>query len=452
MYIRGYVEIQCRSKLIIIGEYGGALEELNRADRDAVAAEARRVFALNEVDMTQDYFHMPNWEFYPSMFAWDSAYHAVTMLHIDPDKAKRELETLFRQVSADGHMPHEVLIPCPATRAQPIRNVMRWIARRHYDSLGASRLVDPPIYVYAALLVFERTGDRQWLGRIWKNLCRCLDYLLEERDLFGDGLVSILHPWEAGTDLSLQLLPALGIDPSRRSDSLQATTYAVLLDRFCNRFNWDPEALKAENRFVVEDLTVNCITIRALDSAAALAMHADDEPTVRRYRSRAALMAEALESVCWDEAAGCYYPRWDARAPRLARVKSAASLLPLFTGRCEPARAERLIADHLLDPGEFWAEYLLPFNAHDELAGVRPWVENKLWCGHCIWINFNWMMAIALVENGRVEEARELTSRTVKMILREGFWEYYDSRTGAGRRIRDFNWPGLALDMISRCT
>jgi Mannosylglycerate hydrolase MGH1-like glycoside hydrolase domain len=427
------------------------LEELTRADWDDLAAEAGRVYACNEVDITDDYFHMPNREFYPSMFAWDSAYHAVTMLHIDPEKSKRELETLFRQVSADGHMPHEMLIQCPATRAQTMRNLMRWMARRHYDPQGASRLVDPPIYVYAALLVFQGTGDRQWLARIWKNLCRCLDYLLDERDLFGDGLVSILHPWESGTDLSPQLLPALGIDPSRRRDWLQAGTYAVLLDRFCNRFNWNPAALKDENRFVVEDLTINCITIRALDSAAALAKHIGDENAARRFSSHAAKMAEAIENICWDESAGCYFPRWDVRAPRLARAKTAASLLPLFTGRCEPARADRLIAEHLVDPGEFWTEYLLPFNAHDELASARRWIEDKLWCGHCIWINFNWMIAIALVENGRAAQARELTSRTVSMILREGFWEYYDSRTGAGKRIRDFNWPGLALDMISRC-
>jgi Mannosylglycerate hydrolase MGH1-like glycoside hydrolase domain len=426
------------------------MEEPTGEDRGAIEAEAQRVLTLNEVDISGDYYHMPNWRHYPSLFAWDSAYHAVTMLHLNPEKARRELETLFRQVAPDGHMPHEVLVPCAATRAHPLRNLMRPVVQWHYDSRGASHLVDPPVYVYAALLTFRKTGDREWLLRIWEDLCRCLDYLLEERDLFGDGLVSILHPWEAGTDLSPQLLPALGIHPSRRSDVLQSNFYAALLYRFCNRYGWDPQALKAENRFVVEDLTMNCITIRALDSAAELAVHADDELAAMRYRSRAALMADAIDDICWDEGHGCYYPRWNTQAPLTARVRTAASLLPLFTGRCRAERAERLIEEHLLDPAEFWTEYLLPFNPHDELTGSRPWVERKLWCGHCIWINFNWMLAIALLEHGREREARELTRRTVTMIGREGFWEYYDSRTGRGRRIRDFNWPGLALDMLDR--
>ena len=402
------------------------------------------------MDITEDYYHMPNARAYPSLFAWDSAYHAVTMTHIDPRKAALELQTLFRHVAADGHMPHEVLVPCAATRARPLRNFMRWVVQWEYDSRKASHLVDPPVYVYAAELVFDRTHDRQWLSGIWEGLCRCLDYLLDERDVFGDGLVSIFHPWEAGTDLSPQLLPALGMYPSRRFDVVQSTLYAALLYRFCNTYCWDPEALARENRFVVEDLTINCITIRALDSASRLASAVGDHLAESRYRSRREQMAEALECVCWDEATGCYYPRWDARQPRLAKVKTAASLLPLFAGTSPPGRLERLVREHLLDEACFWAPYLLPFNPHDELSGARPWVESRLWAGHCIWINFNWMLAIGLSENGHRETARELTRRTVRMIEREGFWEYYDSLTGKGKRMRDFTWPGLVLDMMSR--
>ncbi len=426
------------------------MEELTGADRYAVTDETARVYGLNEVDITPDYYHMPNWRFYPSLFAWDSAYHAVTMLHLDPTKATRELETLFRQVSPDGHMPHEVLVPCAATRAHPLKNFMRWMVQWGYDSRHASHLVDPPVFVYAAELAYARTADDKWLSRIWENLCRCLDYLLDERDLFDDGLVSVLHPWEAGTDLSPQLLPALGIDPARRLDILKTTSYAAMLYRFNLEYGWDAQALREQNRFVVEDLTMNCVTIRALQSAARLAPEVGDYLAAERFRSRAASMAEALERICWDESAGCYFPRWDALEPRLARVKTAASLLPLFAGSRAHGRARHLVGEHLLKPREFWTEYLLPFNPHDEFTAARPWVEDKLWAGHCIWINFNWMMAIGLGESGHEEEARELTRRTVRMIEREGFWEYYDSRSGKGRRLRDFNWPGLALDMMAR--
>jgi glycogen debranching enzyme len=426
------------------------LRDLTHDDWLKIVEQTTSVYAANEVDTGAEYYHMPQSFFYPSFFAWDSGFNSVAMLHLDPDCSKRELETLFRQVAVDGHMPHEVLIPCAATRARPVRNFMRWLVQWEYDSSGASHMIDPPVYVYAARMVYEKTQDAEWLDGIWGDLCRLLDYLLDERDLFGDGLVAIVHPWEAGTDLSPQFLPALGIDPAKRTDVLQATSYAALLYRFCNRLGWDTEQLKQENKFVFEDLTINSITIRALSSAAALASVVGDDEAARRYRSAAVRMSAALDQVAWDEADGCYFPRWDTALKRTSRVKTAASLMPLFSGMCRPDRAARLAEEHALNPDEFWTGHAFPFNPADELEGNRPWIEKKLWAGHCIWINFNWMIAIGLGENGFMDAARELTRRTVLMIREQGFWEYYDSRTGEGRRMQGFTWPGLALDMMAR--
>ncbi|MBU1670254.1 MAG: hypothetical protein KJ993_04075 [Actinobacteria bacterium] len=423
---------------------------LTTRDWDRLKAETARVYAANEVEAGDAYFHMPNAHFYPSLFAWDSGFQAVAMCHLDPVKAARELATLFAQVAPDGHMPHEVLLPPAASRASLARNFTRWLVQWEYDSRRASHLVDPPTYVCAAEQVYELTGDRRWLESVWENLRRCLDYLADERDLFGDGLVTILHPWEAGTDLSPQFFEALGVDPRRDLSVIDATLYAIRLYRFCNRRGWDPTLLFDENRFAIEDLTVNCITVRALLCASRLASEVGDELTASNFRSRARSMADAIDRICWDEGAGCYFPRWNAAQPRLSRVKTAASLLPLFTGLCDAGRATRLVKEHLLDPDEFAGEYVVPFNPEDELAGFRPWVEKKLWAAHCIWINFNWMLAIGLAENGFEEEARRVTESTAELVGREGFWEYYDSRTGEGRRMRDFTWPGLVLDMIAR--
>jgi neutral trehalase len=168
------------------------------------------------------------------------------------------------------------------------------------------------------------------------------------------------------------------------------------------------------------------------------------------YKRWAEKIMDALEGLLWDEKAGCYFPRFGHRRPRLLRRRTAASLLPLFTGLCRRERAERLISEHLLDPGSFWSPYGVPFNPAPELSGAKPWVDRHLWSGHCVWTNFCWMLSIGLGEYGYAEEAREMTARVVRMVLREGFYEYYDSRNGEGRRIPDFCWPALALDMMSR--
>lgn len=426
------------------------MEQLDKSHRQRLHEEAVRVYKSNEVALPFDYYHMPSAHFYPSLFAWDSGFQSAVMLHIDEKKAMWELETLFKQVAADGHLPHEVLFPCPATRRRPMRNFMRWISQWAYDSNNASYLIDPPIYVVAAESVFQKTKDIHWLKRIWNNLSGCLDYLIERRDLFNDGMVSILHPWEAGTDMSPQFFPAMKLDKTNGSHAVKSLVTTGFLYLYCRLHSWNPETLKKKNRFVVEDLTVNCITIKALKSAAKLAGVLGKVTTADRYRLQADRMADCIEEAFWDDEFCCYYPRWNAEELELSRTKTAASLLPLFAGTCSEERARRLVEKHVLKNEEFWADHLLPFNPHDELAGARPWMEKRIWAGHCIWINFNWMVSIGLSEYGHSEAARELTRKTVLMILDQGFYEYYDSRNGEGKRVLDFTWPGLALDMIAR--
>jgi neutral trehalase len=169
-----------------------------------------------------------------------------------------------------------------------------------------------------------------------------------------------------------------------------------------------------------------------------------------RYAARARAIMDAMDELCWDEEAGCYYPRFGSRRPRLARRKTADSLMPLFGGLCGAERARRLVEEHLLNPREFFTEYPVPFNPAVELAGEGKWVEKRLWAGHCVWINISWMLAVTLGEYGYGEAAREITRRVARMVLREGFWEFYDSRDGSGKRIPDFCWPALTLDMVSR--
>lgn len=422
---------------------------LTGEDWERLVEASGDVFALNEVDDGDIFYHMPSYHHYPSLFAWDSGFHAAALSHLDADKAARELETLFGQVSHDGHLPHEILLPSRASHPW-LRRLQTLLVRWEFDRSGASMMVDPPSYHFAAELVYRKSGDGEWLEGVWDNMRVCLDYLLDARNAQGNGLVTIFHPWESGTDLSPQFFRAMGLEGQRRRNALRSVLYPTFLFAFNRLKRWDVSRLLEADRFVCEELTINCLTIRACRSMAFLAGELGRADEKERYELRAREMMNALDELCWDDNEGCYFPRFGHLKPRLARRRTADSLMPLFTGLCERERARRLVEEHLLDPGEFWTEYLVPFNPADELAAAEPWVEKRLWSGHCIWINFCWMLAIGLSEYGYTEEAREVTRRTVRMILREGFFEYYDSRTGEGRRIQDFCWPALGLDMMSR--
>jgi Mannosylglycerate hydrolase MGH1-like glycoside hydrolase domain len=418
-------------------------------DWKELAGEARRVFALNEVDQGEVYYHMPSHNHYPSLFGWDSGFHAAAMTHLDVKKAERELETLFRQVGADGHLPHEVLLP-NSYSTRWTRGLQTRLVRWEFDGRGASFMVDPPSYHYAAEMAYRRNGDLAWLRRIFPLMCRSLDYLLLTRNIRGEGLISILHPWESGTDMSPQFFQAMGIRDRGMCSSARAWLYPAWLYAFNRAAGWRAGRLARANHFVCEDLTINCLAVRACRSMSFLACELGRRHEEGRYRRQAEKMMDAMDGLLWDEREGCYFPRFGYRRPRLLRRRTAASLLPLFTGMCRKERAERLIGEHLLDPASFWTTYPVPFNPAPELKGTGGWADNHLWAGHCVWTNFSWMLSIGLGEYGHIEEAREMTARVVRMVLREGFYEYYDARSGGGRRIPDFCWPALTLDMMAR--
>jgi hypothetical protein len=432
-------------------DYGTGIEPgpLTRAEWEKLIIESNRVFTLNEVDQGDTYYHMPSRYHYPSLFAWDSGFHAAAMCHLDAIKAARELETLFNQVGENGHLPHEVLLPNQYS-TRWTRGLQTRLVKWEFDGRGASFMIDPPSYHFAAEAVFRRTGDKKWLRRIWPRMRSCLDYLVDKRDVLGDGLVAIFHPWESGTDLSPQFFVDIGIRAYSRLGALRSHIYPAALYASHRLRGWDSRHMSKADSFVCEDLTVNCLAVRAYLSMSYLAGELGHQEEVNRFRDRARKIMDAIEEICWDEDSGCYYPRLGYRNPHLARQKTAASMLPLFTGLCRRERVERIVEDHLLNTSEFWREYLIPFNPADELSGSASWVDKHLWAGNCIWINFCWMLAIGLGENGYDREAKEVTRRVVRMILREGFYEYYDSRNGRGRRIFDFCWPALALDMAAR--
>ena len=341
---------------------------LDAGDWSRLREESRRVFALNEVERDDIYYHMPSHHHYPSLFAWDSGFHAAAMLHLDAAKAERELETLFRQRGRDGHLPHETLLPHRASRPWR-RGAVTLLTRWGFDRDGASYMVDPPSYHYAAELVFRRTRNRDWLQRVWGGMRRSLDFLLEERDAHGDGLVTIFHPWESGTDMSPQFFSAMGLDRSGWRNALRSNLYPTALFALNLLKGWDAKKLAAADRFACQELTMNCLAIRACRSMSRLAGELGRKKEEERYGRRAQAMMDALDEHCWDEGEGCYFPRFGMGRPRLARRKTADSLMPLYTGLCRRDRVERLIEEHLLTRTSSGASIPCPSTRRESCGG-----------------------------------------------------------------------------------
>ena len=408
--------------------------------------EALDVFEANRVESEFGLFHLPSSETYRAFFAWDSGWNVIALSLLDPESAYEELATIFSFQTEDGRIPHEVLIP-GLEETDPIRIISKFFVRRQYDDQGRSRFIDPPSFLIAAEILYRHSGDERILTLL-PAMEACVDYLLGPRDLFGDGLVSIIHPWESGTDSAPVFDEPMGIDISNPLVFIDyLIKYPTLLNSYANQ-NWDLDQIAQTNRFVFEDVGLNGLTAAGLMSMATLYDEAGKPDDADRCRQRAQAMITTMETVLWDDQLGFFYPHYDLETPKVPQRRSITGLAPLITGLVDEEIALRLIEDGLLSDDHFSGPHPVPFNSISEIEDHIPMEGTLLWRGHCIWINMNWIAARVAATYGYDTLAREITLATAEMVDREGFREFYDSRTGEGDGANLFTWPALVLDMI----
>jgi hypothetical protein len=338
-------------------------------------------------------------------------------------------------------VPHEAVLPDLAPRDEGLGDM-------YFDEQGRCRVIDPPSSLIAAEVLYRKTQDPRILALL-PAMQKCLDYLMRERDLLGDGLVSIIHPWESGTDQAPVYDRPLGINPLDPLASYKSFKQGRAILKNCYDLDWDLPRIGASDMFVVEDLCLNGITAAGALSLANL-YEADNQPGPAAVaRGTAENMAAAMERYCWNDERGFFYPRWSVKRKEPQLRTCASGFLPLLTGLIDPAKARRLFDEDLLNPRRFNTPYVVPFNSEEELnREFNPIFQANLWRGRCVWVNMSWMAARAASLYGRNDMARDITRRNARMIGRAGFREWYHPRSGRGKGAKGFTWPALILDMI----
>jgi glycogen debranching enzyme len=129
------------------------------------------------------------------------------------------------------------------------------------------------------------------------------------------------------------------------------------------------------------------------------------------------------------------------------KVMTVSNLFPLLLPHLPDGYAEYILK-LLRDPNKFWTPYPVPSVAADEPTFDPDRTEQLIWRGPS-WININWYLVIGLMRHRFLTEAQELAERTIAMVEREGFWEFYQPFTGKGMRIKDFGWSTLAATFDS---
>jgi len=428
------------------GQNRSALLEDPESLREKILLEARRIFSLNLVDSKIGRFHLPSNTNYPRFYAWDSGWNVISQSAFDPDGAYQELAAIFNYLQVDsGAVAHEALVPEFQKAKDP---TFQAFGNDYFDAQGKCRIIDPPSFLVAAEVLYNKTKDQRILSLLPK-MQKCLDYLTGPRDLFGDGLVSIIHPWESGTDLAPVFDEAFGVNVNNPFSFIKigAKFKKFITDAYED--GWDLKKIAAQNEFVFEDLCMNGLTAAGALSMSNLYLAAGKKENADRCQAIAQKMTSAMEKICWDNERGFFFPRWDLERKKIAKRTSVPGMLPLLTGMVSQKKAQRVIDNYLLSPEQFWGPWLVPFNSIKEMKAENTmFVRTQLWRGPCIWINMNWMAARVAAKYGRLDVAKKITKNTAAMISDSGFREYYNPDTGKGQGATIFTWPALALDMI----
>ncbi|NDJ53767.1 MAG: hypothetical protein GYB68_11865 [Chloroflexi bacterium] len=180
------------------------------------------------------------------LMQWDSVFHALGMLHINPRMAWYFIKSVFDTQQEDGLIPH-----------------MTGPGGEH------SKIGHPPVLGWGVWEVYERLDDKLILHDALPILEKYLNWHFNQRDLDRDGLLE----WHRGD--------AVGMEGSPRFDH--------------------------HDRLEVLDL--NVFTALDMSYVAMLLYEMGRTTQAAEWQSRSSLLSAQVHRYMWDEEDGFYYDR-----------------------------------------------------------------------------------------------------------------------------------------------
>ena len=363
---------------------------------------------------------------YANQFLWDSCFHAIIWRWIDPQKAQEELLSLASRQVTNG--PDAGMLP----HCNYWRNDGNWL----WSQPERSSITQPPLLAVAAQLVFEHSHDPEFLAQIYEKVASYHDWFDRRRDPDQDGLVCIIHPWEAGGDAPPRWDHFLGLEKYVPEDGRAAR---ITMVEELVRCDYDPTLLAQHGGFHVESLEINAIRAADLEAMAVLAQALGKPAESEAWLSRAEAVRHGFRSKMIVD--GFPYDLAGLEEVPILQA-NAAQFVTLFGGLPTAEQADRLVGQ--LHAANFWTAFPITNTPTDS----PEYAPENYWRGN-VWPCLNWLIYQGLRRYGYDDIANELASRSFALLKQSGFWEYYHPETGQGLGGRSFSWAAVLLDMIA---
>jgi len=125
----------------------------------------------------------------------------------------------------DGRIPQQINWRYKPGFSNPLKP--RLYTKNEYNDL-----TQMPVFPYSLRSIYNATGDVGLLREFVPKLIKHFDWWRTNRVLDDTGLVTILHPWESGLDLTPAYDAALGVDSASRARPAWRQMYVALCQSF----------------------------------------------------------------------------------------------------------------------------------------------------------------------------------------------------------------------------
>jgi hypothetical protein len=349
-----------------------------------------------------------NWGGYV-IFDWDT-FFAATMASIgDRDLAYADAIETLRSETQQGFVPNYA---------------------RSGDWKSSDRS-EPPVGSITVLGIYQRFHDRWFLREAFAPLMRWNLWWARNRDVQG------YLAW--GSDGNNA--------PADLDDDARGTRAGAILESGLDNSPMYDDATynAATHTLEFADVGLMSMYIADCDALATIADELGEAAAASEIRQRATRYRARLATL-WNDDAGIFLNK-DLHTGQFSFRLSPTNFYPLLAKAATPQQAEVMIKNHLLNPKEFWGEWIIPSIARDDPA----FKDQNYWRGR-IWGPMNYLVYLGLRNYNEPEVQRQFAEKSYELFLQE--WnknghvhENYNSMTGTGDDVhssdRFYHWGAL---------
>ncbi len=348
-----------------------------------------------------------------ALFDWDTFFAGLMAGLIDKRLAYAFTFSILEEITPEGFIPNLG----GATRHSRDRS-------------------EPQVGSWCVWKLYLQFGDTWFIEECFDRLLEWNNWRFRERDCNGDGLLELAStPWDTTTPG--RQWPEKGVGEKQGAMWESGLDNSPMFDDAT--FNEEKHCMELSYAGLCAEMVADC------ECLAKIARVIGRDKEAAELESRGKRLGELINSELWCEEKGTYLNKhWNGE---FSPSMSPTNTFPLMAGIVPEDRARRIIDEHILNPNEFWGDYVIPMISRDD-----PSFETQdYWRGR-IWAPTNFLTNEGIRRAGRSEVAAKIAGKGLAMFLtnwRENgnVCENYNAITGYGAEKggsdRFYHWGAM---------